>query len=453
MSQLIKVFIASPSDVLDERNIAKCAIEALNTKLVRLYDISLQPVRWEDFAALTPRDEAGGVQAQLNPWVRASPIFVGILYRRYGTPSSPTSEASGTEEEFNVALKHRQSITILSYFRELSDADLDSSQTKQVLDMRERLREQKVVDRRYTRPSDFAGMIALDLLEAVVLGMPEWQRRDELRQFFRLGISTKQDNSHVMICYPPIHKHDPHGSQGTYNWHRRLLPNVVFEDMKAVQKLEACMRKIGVREVKALTTHSNEVHDPAYNKIWLCLPRNVKARERMESYGNRSRFQLIDEMDDHHHIHWKSQHGEVITVQSPLAKYLRGRGADASESRWKNDYGTIVARDFAVISRFAYTGGAMGRAQEQHPFWEYFFFGIRGLGTWGAAWFVENKASELARAARSQGNEDVQILLQVTFHRHRIVEVIDVSDKSQEYFDGENSGGTIADVVRHNPPT
>lgn len=447
---VIKVFIASPGDVKEERGIVVSAIADLNTKLGRLYDIVLQAVQWEDFASLTPRHKGGLIQPQLNPWVCASPIFVGILHKRYGNISSTTGEVSGTEEEFNVALEHRESLTILSYFRELTDSDLGAVQTQKVLELRNRLREKNVVAKSYAEPTDFARIIALDLMETVILGMPDWQHREEFRQFFRMGISTKQDNPHVMICYPPIHKHDPHGPQGSYNWHKRLLPNVVFEDMKAVQKLEACMRRIGIREVKALTTHAHEVHDPAYNKIWLCLPRNAKAKERMASYRERSRFELIAEQGDQYYIRWKGQDGTLSTVRSPLAAYLRERGEVAREAPWSNKYGEIVARDFAVVARFAYTGGAQGRAQPKHPFWEYFLFGIRGLGTWGAAWFIENKASELAAAVRSQGDEDVQTLLQVTFSRHRIVEVLDVSNKPQWYFDDQNSEATVRDMIRRN---
>jgi hypothetical protein len=66
------------------------------------------------------------------------------------------------------------------------------------------------------------------------------------------------------------------------------------------------------------------------------------------------------------------------------------------------------------------------------PFQHYFVAGIRGLGTWGAGWYIDRCPDELERlaeAARETKNGDIQVLLEVTFSNYRIVEVEDVSSK------------------------
>ena len=55
MGRVLPVFIASPSDVADERNIIASIINELSTALYRSFRVSLQVRRWEDFAPISRR--------------------------------------------------------------------------------------------------------------------------------------------------------------------------------------------------------------------------------------------------------------------------------------------------------------------------------------------------------------------------------------------------------------
>ena len=85
------------------------------------------------------------------------------------------------------------------------------------------------------------------------------------------------------------------------------------------------------------------------------------------------------------------------------------RGPCDETTRWNHEFGDVLARDFAVIARFKSLGGT---SQPDHPFWEYFVFGLRGLGTWGAGWFIHHRANVLAEMVdreERRGNADVQL--------------------------------------------
>jgi hypothetical protein len=112
----IRVFVASPGDVQRERDSLLGVINEINRALDALVPraaIRLELVRWE--TDVFP--EMGRAQGVINKQIGAYDIFVGILWKRFGTPTGKAS--SGTEEEFQIAYrrwnKHGKPI-ILFYF-------------------------------------------------------------------------------------------------------------------------------------------------------------------------------------------------------------------------------------------------------------------------------------------------------------------------------------------------
>jgi hypothetical protein len=114
MHPIIPVFIASPTDVQTERNSVKETVQRLSKRLVPLFGVALNPVSWDDFAPLSAPD-ATVPQRDILRRIEPSSIFIGILYRRYGT-EIPSLKLSGTEIEFNHAIENRRYIRILSLF-------------------------------------------------------------------------------------------------------------------------------------------------------------------------------------------------------------------------------------------------------------------------------------------------------------------------------------------------
>jgi len=71
--------------------------------------------------------------------------------------------------------------------------------------------------------------------------------------------------------------------------------------------------------------------------------------------------------------------------------------------------------------------------------------GLRALGTWGAAWFIENCSARLARiiddseSKSSDNSSDIQLLLEVVYRDYKIVDVRNVSDEPQSFFSERDS--------------
>lgn len=114
---VLTVFVASPGDVAAERQAVGQVVAELNTQWRRSKNIRLDVVRWEtDTCPGFGEDPQAVVNEQIDD---KYDIFVGILWKRFGTPTGRAG--SGTEEEFNRAYERfkedRRALRIMLYFR------------------------------------------------------------------------------------------------------------------------------------------------------------------------------------------------------------------------------------------------------------------------------------------------------------------------------------------------
>ncbi|MFI1742821.1 DUF4062 domain-containing protein [Thalassobellus sediminis] len=112
-----KIFLASPSDVQDERASIDEVINELNLTFGKQQDIHLELLKWETHSA--PAIAINHPQEIINSDLgKDYDLFIGLIWKKFGTP---TNEAdSGTEEEFlnayNRFIETPNSLQILFYF-------------------------------------------------------------------------------------------------------------------------------------------------------------------------------------------------------------------------------------------------------------------------------------------------------------------------------------------------
>ncbi|MGO9019427.1 MAG: DUF4062 domain-containing protein [Syntrophobacteraceae bacterium] len=464
MAQVVDVFIAAPNDVRTERKDAEDVVRLVSMRTRDNLDIVLNTVSWPNFLPSATRCISERVQDRFTSRIRKCGIFIGILYQRYGTEIDTLRTISGTEEEFDAAIKNRHTIELLTYFRSIPEAvKSDKSIVEQIsklLILQARLQKEGILYHRYKEPDEFRERFILDLFETVVRIRTEAERREQLNSFFRFGVSKKRESPSVVLAYPPIHKHvqEPFSvvegqvagkgqRRHKYNWRERLLPNVVYEDVKCIQKIEAAVRLAGVHDIRIVTIDYPGLQPEPGNMIWLCLPRNDIASKCLARLGTRSWFGFERRPgSDRPHILWRPSGNAPFEIESPMAKYLQIQNRP-QRSVWHPDFGKIVARDYAIIGRFAMRD--LKGHTHNDPYYYYFVAGIRGLGTWGAGWFIERRPDELQRLSRitDSNSQDMQLVLEVTFSNYRIATVEDVSDKDETYFEKQNDAGVIRSVI------
>lgn len=139
---VIKVFIASPGDLAEERDLFPLILGQLNEIKAEGVDVQLKPLGWEDTLP-----GWGRPQGLINEDVRQCDIFVMLLWKRWGTPSGEFT--SGTEEEFHIAyklFKQTSSPYLLLYFRSVPQAMMadPGEQLQKVLKFRAMIEEERI---------------------------------------------------------------------------------------------------------------------------------------------------------------------------------------------------------------------------------------------------------------------------------------------------------------------
>jgi len=111
----IRIFLASPGDVSDERQIVSEAIEDLQLTLGKSRNVHLELVKWETHSYPDIGDYSQDV---INNQIGSYSVLVGIMWQRFGTKTK--NAGSGTEEEFDIAyevFKEYGTPKIMFYFK------------------------------------------------------------------------------------------------------------------------------------------------------------------------------------------------------------------------------------------------------------------------------------------------------------------------------------------------
>lgn len=164
--KLIKVFLASPGDVAEERRLAKRVEEDLNKTLISNMNISIRIYGWEDTLPSNGRP-----QEIINRELDDCELFVGILWKRWGTnPANNGIYTSGFEEEFERALERCNSskMQMSIFFRDIEESLLvdPGEQLRKVITFKQKIIENKeVLFGNYAEPQDFERYLHRNLLD------------------------------------------------------------------------------------------------------------------------------------------------------------------------------------------------------------------------------------------------------------------------------------------------
>lgn len=138
-----RIFLASPGDVKDERNIVKDVVDDFNNTFSEELNAVLKLIRWETHTYPSFGEDA---QSVINEQIKDEyDIFIGILWRRFGSPTLKYN--SGTEEEFYRAFqKYTNSpsdIRIMIYFNDeaLPISSIDIHQLSKINDFKIKLQD------------------------------------------------------------------------------------------------------------------------------------------------------------------------------------------------------------------------------------------------------------------------------------------------------------------------
>jgi hypothetical protein len=165
------VFVASPSDVEEERNRLEEVIRDLNTAWARELGIRLELVRWETHAYPSFGEDP---QSVINDQIPCDyDLFIGIMWYRFGT--STHRAGSGTVEEFQRAKarydQDPSSLQLMVYFKDapapIPPSKLDHSQLAKVTEFRSSLGDEGGLYWSFVSVEEFEKLVRLHLTRHV----------------------------------------------------------------------------------------------------------------------------------------------------------------------------------------------------------------------------------------------------------------------------------------------
>jgi hypothetical protein len=124
--KIVNVFLASPSDLKEERRTTKRVVDEFNSLLAKQFGYQVELVGWEDTVA-----SYGRPQETINRDLVQCDLFLGLMWKRWGTPPSASGPyTSGFEEEFRRSVDRRAQEgrpEISLFFKEIeADRELDA---------------------------------------------------------------------------------------------------------------------------------------------------------------------------------------------------------------------------------------------------------------------------------------------------------------------------------------
>lgn len=174
---IIRAFVASPSELSEERKRLEEVVKELNITMGSALGVRLELIKWETHAYPGVSSEPQAViDAQLAD--EQGDIFIGILWAKFGTPTSDAG--SGTEHEFRKAyLRYKKApklMRIMFYFKmaEVSPAQIDAEQLLSVQRFKAELGELGSLYWTYRTVDEFVDLARVHLTKQIQAWGRDW---------------------------------------------------------------------------------------------------------------------------------------------------------------------------------------------------------------------------------------------------------------------------------------
>jgi hypothetical protein len=166
---VLTIFLASPADVVDERNRLEEAVTDWNRTWARNLGVRLELLRWEHDAYPGIGEDAQDVINQQLP--QDYDLFIGVMWSRFGTKTKRAG--SGTVEEFERALVRfrasPENVSILFYLKDtpIPPSKLEASQLQKMHDFKKTLTNEGLLYWEFADIDQFEKLVSMHITKHV----------------------------------------------------------------------------------------------------------------------------------------------------------------------------------------------------------------------------------------------------------------------------------------------
>lgn len=205
--RLFKIFLASPGDTDAERLAADEVVDEINKSIGSRDNFRLELLKWENDTYPSMGEDGQDV---INKQIGGDyQIFVGIMWKKFGTPTKRAG--SGTEEEFELAydrFTNKKDIQIMFYFNSCPiPQDADLMQFQKVREFKKKIEDLGAYHKPFDSTKDFEKSLRMDLtryvkdilkeeIQEAVISKPEEQRQviPEIKESFKIYLNDLEAN-------------------------------------------------------------------------------------------------------------------------------------------------------------------------------------------------------------------------------------------------------------------
>lgn len=185
---IVRVFLASPSDLNEERQLAKQIVDDFNKSWADHLGHQVELMGWEDTVSTYRRP-----QEAINQDLARCELFIGMMWRLWGTPTGEEF-TSGFQEEFTLAERRREkdgAPEIKLLFKKVDQAAArdPGPVLKKVLEFKESIRA-KVLYKEFEGTDDFRQIFEACIRDYVQLIDRERRKREPERAQQQANISS-----------------------------------------------------------------------------------------------------------------------------------------------------------------------------------------------------------------------------------------------------------------------
>ena len=159
--KILRAFLASPGDLQEERQAIRGVVAEFNDSWADELGYQVELLGWEETVA-----GYGRPQHLINQEVDQCDLFIGMIYKRWGTPPSRSGEfTSGFHEEFRRSMIRRErsgNPEISLFFKTISEEFMidPGDDLKRVLEFKEQIiSEKKILFQKFSTVRDIEGLV------------------------------------------------------------------------------------------------------------------------------------------------------------------------------------------------------------------------------------------------------------------------------------------------------
>lgn len=202
--KLIKIFASSPSDIIDELDSIKLAIDEINKTVGKQNSFIVEILNWnEDTYSLQGEDAQDVINQQIDG---EYDIIIGVMWMKAGTPTK--RDQSGTIEEINRALSNNKRFLI--YFKTAPPSNLKDIVPEEITKIngfKKALGDKGVLYKEFNTISNFEKLLRIHLTNLII---DKVLNNDKIEEIEVITKDEKKDNkySHISNLIQNIENYD-----------------------------------------------------------------------------------------------------------------------------------------------------------------------------------------------------------------------------------------------------